>query len=200
MKIVRLRRNAFGENGYLLTADGKNAVAIDPGEEHAAQDAKNARLNVRYVLLTHGHGDHICGCGALQEAGAEVGCHVDEVRILCGRGNVAELLGVRVPPFTVDFTFRDGEKLFLCGMEIEVLATPGHTAGSCCFKAGSALFTGDTLFCGTAGRSDLPSGDGNALEKSLARIAALEGDWEVYPGHGCATTLDEERRRNPYLL
>lgn len=199
MKIERIRHNFFGENGYFLTEDGKNAVAIDPGDARARADAESLGLYVRFVLLTHGHYDHICGCACLQETGAKVGCLAGEEALACGEGNVASLAGVKVPPFTIDFTFRDGERLSLCGMDIEVLATPGHTAGSCCFKVGDALFTGDTLFRGNIGRCDLPTGDEGAMKKSLARITALAGDYTLYPGHLRVTTLEEERRSNPHL-
>lgn len=199
MTIIKIRPAGFAANCYLLTEDGKNAVAIDPALPSVVEEANRRGLTVRYALLTHGHFDHIGGCSALQAANAKIGCMDIERALATGKDNMGEYFGCNVPPFSVDFTFSDGETLTLCGVELRVLATPGHTAGSCCFLCGNALFTGDTLFCGDIGRTDLPTGSADALYESLRRLAELDGDFIVYAGHGADTTLVRERTHNRYL-
>ena len=96
-------------------------------------------------------------------------------------------------------TYAEGSRLKLAGLDISVLHTPGHTPGSVCLLADTAIFSGDTLFQGSCGRTDLPGGDWAAIGKSLARLAALEGNFWVYPGHGPSTTLRDEKKYNPYM-
>ena len=199
MEIIKIYPQGFASNCYLITADGKTAVAIDPAQPRVLDEAKRLELEVKFVLLTHGHFDHIMGCAALQRAGAKVGCHVREKTLALGSANMGEAFGIIVPDFTVDFTFEDGEILELCGVKFEILSTPGHTAGSCVFRAEDALFTGDTLFRGEVGRTDLPTGNEAELEISLQKLAAREGDYTVYAGHGEDSTLEREREENPYL-
>ena len=199
MTIHKIYPHGFASNTYFVTADGKTAVAIDPAQPRVFEEAEKLGLTVKYVLLTHGHFDHIMGCAALQKAGAKVGCHAKEKSLALGDANMGGAFGVKVPKFSVDFTFEDGEILELCGMRFEILSTPGHTAGSCSFRTQNALFTGDTLFRGDIGRTDLPTGDEITLEKSLKKLAALDGDYIVYAGHGEDSTLDFERENNLYL-
>lgn len=198
-KIYKIYPIGFAANSYLITADGKSAVAVDPAQPRILDEAKKRGLEVKYVLLTHGHFDHIGGCAALQAAGAKVGCLEAERALVTGKNNLAEEFGVPMSAFTVDFTFRDGDRLDLCGIHVRVVATPGHTAGGACFIAGDRLFTGDTLFAGDVGRTDLPTGSGVALTASLKKLYALEGDFVVCPGHGEDSTLSYERQFNGYI-
>ena len=199
MQIVKVYPQGFAANCYFVTADGTSAVAIDPAQPRVLDEARRRGLRVDRVLLTHGHFDHIGGCAALQAAGAKVGCLLEERPLVAGADNMAAAFGVPVPSFRIDFTVKDGEEVLLCGIPFRVMATPGHTAGSACFIAGDTLFTGDTLFAGGVGRCDLPTGDGAALSRSLRRLAALEGDYAVCPGHGDDTTLSYERAHNGWL-
>ena len=196
MQIYKIYPIGFAANSYLVTADGKRAVAIDPAQPRIVEEAKKRGLTVTHVLLTHGHFDHIGGCAALQAAGAKVGCLAGEEGLIAGSGNLAAMFGAPMPAFTPDFTFRDGEELALCGMRFCVIATPGHTAGGACFLVEGHLFTGDTLFAGSVGRTDLPTGDADALAQSVRRLYALEGDHTVHPGHEEDTTLERERTHN----
>lgn len=198
MTVHKIFPQGFASNSYLLTADGKRAVAIDPAQPRISDEAKKRGLEIRYVLLTHGHFDHIGGCAALQEAGAEIGCMEIEKPLVLGKDNMGEKFGVTVPPFRIDFTFRGGETFRSCGIELQVIATPGHTAGSVCFLSGDKLFTGDTLFEGTVGRTDLPTGSASALIGSVRGLYALKGDCIVFAGHGGETTLEHERRYNKW--
>lgn len=202
MKIYKIYPVGFAANSYLITADGKRAVAIDPAQPRILTEAKERGLSVEAVLLTHGHFDHIGGCGALFRAGARIGCHKDEARLASGEDNLASTLGggIKIEPFTIDFTFTDGQELSLCDLPVRVIATPGHTAGSACFLIGDTLFTGDTLFeCGY-GRCDLPTGSYASMEQSLQKLFALDGNYKLCTGHGEDSTLDSERKYNGYRL
>ena len=199
MQVFKIYPQGFAANSYLLTQDEKTAVVIDPAQPRIADEAKRRGLTVTHVLLTHGHFDHIGGCAALQAEGAKVGCLAMEAPLALGKNNMADYFGGHVPPFSVDFTFGDGDILSLDGMQFLVIATPGHTAGGACFCVGDHLFTGDTLFAGDIGRSDLPTGSGAQLTESVRKLYALQGDFTVCPGHGEDTTLEYERHNNGWV-
>lgn len=199
MQVFKIYPQGFAANSYFLTQDEKTAVVIDPAQPRIADEAKRRGLTVTHVLLTHGHFDHIGGCAALQAAGAKVGCLAEEAPLALGKNNMADYFGGHVPPFSVDFTFGDGDILSLNGMQFLVIATPGHTAGGACFCVGDHLFTGDTLFAGDIGRSDLPTGSGAQLTESVRKLYAIQGDFTVCPGHGEDTTLEYERHNNGWV-
>ena len=199
MQVFKIYPQGFAANSYLLTQDEKTAVVIDPAQPRIADEAKRRGLTVTHVLLTHGHFDHIGGCAALQAEGAKVGCLAKEAPLALGKNNMADYFGGHVPPFSVDFTFGDGDILSLNGMQFLVIATPGHTAGGACFCVGDHLFTGDTLFAGDIGRSDLPTGSGAQLTESVRKLYAIQGDFTVCPGHGEDTTLEYERHNNGWV-
>lgn len=199
MQVFKIYPQGFAANSYFLTQDEKTAVVIDPAQPRIADEAKRRGLTVTHVLLTHGHFDHIGGCAALQAEGAKVGCLAKEAPLALGKNNMADYFGGHVPPFSVDFTFGDGDILSLDEMQFLVIATPGHTAGGACFCIGDHLFTGDTLFAGDIGRSDLPTGSGAQLTESVRKLYALQGDFTVCPGHGEDTTLEYERHNNGWV-
>ena len=197
-KVVCVPAGALRANSYLVTADGASAVLIDCGGEEPLAEAERRGLRVAAVLLTHGHFDHIGSCAAAKRRGIPVGCAAAEERLIAAQPAFAAQLGLRVPPFAPDFTFSGGDSLAYGGLTFRVLATPGHTPGGVCFACGGALFTGDTLFAGSVGRTDLPGGSAAELRESLRMLFALEGDYTVYPGHDTATTLAYERKYNPF--
>ena len=205
MQIIRISPRGFGANTYVLTEDNQNAIVIDPASPRVESELLKLGLTARYVLLTHCHFDHVGGVGALQEGGAKVLCSKQEKPLVNTYADLFEHFGVpRTSVYRVDETFSDGEKKTLCDLSFEVIATPGHTVGSVCFlftdKDGKRyLFTGDTLFAGTIGRTDFPTGDLSALRKSLKKLANLDGDMPVYAGHEEETTLDRERKTNPFM-
>lgn len=199
MQVFKIYPQGFAANSYFLTQDEKTAVVIDPAQPRIADEAKRRGLTVTHVLLTHGHFDHIGGCAALQAEGAKVGCLAKEAPLALGKNNMADYFGGHVPPFSVDFTFGDRDILSLDGMQFLVIATPGHTAGGACFCVGDHLFTGDTLFAGDIGRSDLPTGSGAQLTESVRKLYAIQGDFTVCPGHGEDTTLEYERHNNGWV-
>ena len=166
MTVYTVPAGPLRANSYLITQDGENAVLIDCGGKEPLLFAKEKGLSVRYVLLTHGHFDHIGGCAAAQEAGAEVACLDKEAPLLSSRANLAADAGVPVPPFRADFTFRGGERLSLCGLTITVIATPGHTPGGACFVCDGCLFTGDTLFFGAWAARISPAGAARSCAKA----------------------------------
>lgn len=205
MQIIKIAPRGFGANTYVLTEDGQNAIVIDPAATRVESELIKRGLTARYVLLTHCHFDHVGGVGALQAGGAKVLCSAQEKPLIGTQADLFERFGAPRTPYVVNETFTDGEKKELCGMSFEVLFTPGHTSGSVCFlftsKEGKKyLFTGDTLFAGSIGRTDFPTGDIQAMRKSLKKLAALEGDIPIYAGHEEETTLDHERKTNPYLF
>ena len=198
MQIYTVPAGPLRANSYIVTEDGENAVLIDCGGEEPLAFAREKGIKIHTVLLTHGHFDHIAGCAALQHAGARIGAPAEELSLISSQGNLAAAMGFEIPSFRVDLTYRDKDVLGLCGVSFTVIATPGHTPGGVCFLAGDALFTGDTLFCGSVGRTDFPGGSAAALRGSIHKLFALEGDFTVYPGHDEPTSLDYERRYNPF--
>ena len=180
-------------NCYMAWAEGSDScILIDPGyvPEELLEQVRLQRKNLEAILLTHGHFDHV---GGVKQLVAETGCKV----YICAE-EVKQPLRYSDGLFYTD-TVADGDILRLAGLELKVIHTPGHTLGGVCYLCGDTLFSGDTLFAGTCGRTDLPGGDFKTIQASLQRLAALEGDLKVLPGHGMASSLDIERRYNPYM-
>ncbi len=182
----------LGANCYLLWED-QDCVAIDPGGEANLVLARlnEMSVNLRAIVLTHGHFDHV---GAVEALAKATGC-----RVCLPEADTVLPRQITSGPIPYTDLIRDGDVLRFGSIELQVISTPGHTPGSCCLKTGSWLFTGDTLFRGSIGRTDLPCGDWEQMAGSLKKLSALEGDLYVYPGHGDASTLDRERTFNPYL-
>ena len=193
MNIHTLTLGSFQTNCYILEEDGR-CLIIDPGyEPETLLQFVDARgLNIQGILLTHGHFDHV---GAVEKLVEAAGCPLYMHQADHSQPAVYKMLypltGKGNPVFV-----EEGDCL---PMGISLLETPGHTPGSVCYFTEDALFSGDTLFAGTCGRTDLPGGSAKALRGSLARLAALEKDYTVYPGHGESTTLAAEKRYNPYM-
>ena len=193
-------------NCYLVKdAETGESFAVDPGDYDDALAKTLREMGVerlKYILLTHGHHDHILGLQKLQDAfGGKIVMHESETAFLTD-----DSLSLRHPVFgslpraeRADLTVRDGDTIPFAGGEIRVLHTPGHTRGSVCYLLDDYLFAGDTLFQESVGRTDLPTGNTRQLLQSVRRLAALDGDYTVYPGHGPQTTLSHERNYNPYL-
>ena len=204
MEINVLPLGQLGTNCYIFHQKGSFKCGIvDPGDqgEQLAQWLKNRGLEPEAILLTHGHFDHILGIPGLRTAWPElpIYCHPADF----GAGETTNLFGQRFPTvssFGNITPYREGDRVTVAGVELEVLETPGHTPGSVTLRAEDVLFTGDTLFAGSMGRSDFPGGNTRQLFASLKKLAQLEGDYRVLPGHEAATTLDEERRSNVFML
>ena len=199
MKVIKVEPIGFASNSYILTADNKTAVVVDPYERRVLDVLKQNSLECKYVLLTHGHFDHVGLCGKLFGIGAAICCGEREKEYIFSSENREMLGGVNIPDFEISRTFRDGEKFNLCGIEFTAIHTPGHTAGSMCYLAEGCLFSGDTLFKCGVGRTDLPTGDYAELMSSVKKLFALDGDIKVYAGHGEDTTINFERQFNPFV-
>ena len=169
MEIIRLSPRGFGSNTYILTEDGKNAVVIDPATPRVDSELIKRGLTAKFVLLTHCHYDHVAGVEALQAGGATVLCGEKEKPLVGTQAELYELFSAPKTAYFINDTFADGETKTLCGISITALFTPGHTAGGVCYLVQDGgrkyLFSGDTLFAGTIGRTDFPTGDLGVLRQ-----------------------------------
>ena len=203
MQVERYTCGMFATNTYLVA--GKTAgtcLLVDPADNGAqlVRLLEQRGLYPEAVLLTHGHYDHILALTQLQQHWPElpVYCHPLDIPTETREYDMGMWFPT-VAAFSNLHHLEDGQALSPAGLEVTVLHTPGHTPGSVSFCVEDLLFTGDTLFCGSIGRTDFAGGDDQQMENSLRRLAALPGDWTVLPGHESTTTLERERRSNPYL-
>ena len=194
LNVHTLTLGAYQTNCYIIHDDrAKTCCVIDPGynPETVLEQVYSLGLTVEAVLLTHGHFDHV---GGVRDIAAETGCQV----YLCGED-------LRMPPqltagpLYYTNAYGEGDQLHLAGLDISVLQTPGHTPGSVCLLAENTLFSGDTLFAGSCGRTDLPGGSWEQMRSSLKRLSEIEANLWVLPGHGESTMLESEKKYNPYL-
>ncbi len=185
MNIQTLQLGELQTNCYLVSGDRDDVIVIDPGDDAAALLAALDGRHVAGVLITHAHFDHILGLSALP--GAPIYVHEADAAAMTDPSRCLARASRRLLPAT--HTVREGQVIPLSGIEFSVLHTPGHTPGSVCYQAGSALFSGDTLFSQGYGRTDLPGGSYSQLKKSLCRLLALSEPLRLYPGHGPAIDL-----------
>lgn len=193
-------------NCYLLACpETRQAMVIDPGGEsrRILEILRENDFTLKMVINTHGHFDHVGGNRALLEAtGAELLLHPADAAILQGAPDHAAMFGCRpIDPSPKPTRFLDdNEEVALGELRLKVLHVPGHSPGGICLLTDGRLFSGDTLFAGSIGRTDLPSGDQAALMRALRdRVLTLPDETLVYPGHGPETTIGRERRHNPFL-
>ena len=197
MLIKTLPVGQLETNCYVVTDENALVCAvIDPGDESNTilDYIEDNKLSCKAILITHAHFDHVSAVNAMLEVtGAELYmCEKDLELAKTGAS------GRFTPPENTHF-YKDGDEVKVAGLTFKVMETPGHTPGGVTLICGDALFTGDTLFRGSCGRTDLPGGDMRAELRSLKRIASLEGDYEVYPGHAESSMLSIEREHNPYV-
>ena len=191
-------------NCFILSARSGECAVIDPGE-FPAVDRKLRSMGISelsYILLTHGHFDHIGGAKKLKESygGKIVISREDEKFFTDPSLSLGGDFGmIEDFPEKADLTIADGDTIMLGECAIKVMATPGHTIGSVCYIADDLIFSGDTLFASSCGRTDFKTGNSMQMMKSLKALSYLPGDYQVLPGHMEFTTLETERKRNPYI-
>ena len=196
----------FGENCYILYDDvSKETAIIDPGGSfrQIVDFIERKELNVKYILLTHSHADHI---GALQDLLDKY----DDVELIASSRerkvlnnpmyNLTTRFNMKHTQFEATKYVEDKDTIKMGDYTITFYLTPGHTAGSMCIGVGDMLFTGDTLFAGSIGRTDLPTGSFDEISKSLVKLASMDEYLTILPGHGPSSTIGQEKRTNPFLV
>ena len=187
--LKKIMVGAFQANCYVLGhPESREGLVIDPGAEplRIIQEITKSSLKIIYILITHAHMDHVGGVGELRR--------ITKAPVLV---HALDVPGLGARP---DGTLTDGQEITLGTYRIKVIHTPGHSPGGVCFQAPGAVFTGDTLFAGSIGRTDFPGGDHQGLIQGVVRkIFPLGDDLRIYPGHGPASTIGRERRTNPFF-
>jgi len=205
LKFKRLPLGIYQANCYIIWDEqSKKAAVIDPGGdfEELNKFIENNKLFVQYILLTHGHGDHI---GAVADARenykAEVMIHMDDYDMLKNTNkNYSSQMGYNKIEIEADKKIVDGDIINIGAISMEIIHTPGHTRGSICIKCDNVVFSGDTLFAGSIGRTDLGGGSFEDIIGSIKnKLLTLPDNTEVYPGHGPSTTIEIEKKHNPFL-
>ena len=194
-----------GTNCYILKDNNSSeGMIIDPGDntERILAYIKANDIDVKLIALIHGHFDHIGAVEELRQSLAvPVAVHeADADMITDGRKNLSAFMGAIVETEPADIILRDGDCISFGKCSLRVISTPGHTRGGICLHGGGALFSGDTLFAGSIGRTDFPEGSLEEIIKSIqTRLAKVEDMVKVFPGHGPATNMGIERESNPYM-
>lgn len=199
MKLYHITTGLLKVNTYfLVNEDTKDAVIVDSGENYnlIKKTEIDLGIKIKYALYTHGHFDHAGSAKKLQDDGVKICISKTDAKKLLNDENLAKNFGRKFGYCTADITFSDGDVLILCGITFKVLETPGHTDGSVTFMVDDMLFTGDTLFYGTVGRTDFITGSRTEMINSIKKLFALSGDYSVYPGHDEFTSLAAERKNN----
>ena len=206
IKIGRMMLGVCQTNCYFVYREGSSKVIfIDPADygEQIYKAMKDNGFEVVAILLTHGHFDHIWGCSRLRQlTSAPVYAYEGEEKVLLSADlNVSAGAG-RACTVKANTLLKDGEEVTVEGMTFKLIATPGHTQGSCCyyFEEANMLISGDTLFEESVGRTDLPTGSMSTLVRSVKdKLFVLPDDTVVYPGHGDSTTIGHEKKYNPFI-
>ena len=206
MKVEKFVTGIISTNCYLvINEDTKQAVVIDPAAcpSYLMSHIKSEGLKIEAILLTHGHFDHILAAEAIRDRYQIpiYACQKEEKTLQDPKIN---LTAYHMDSYTLkaDVYLTDLQVVELAGFSVQMIETPGHTVGSCCYymKDEGVLFSGDTVFCGSVGRTDFPEGSTAAIVESLHRLLdALPDDTEVYPGHDASTTIGYEKRYNPFV-
>ena len=194
LKIHVLPLGDYQTNCYIVHEENStDCLIIDPGYEPEIISSylEEKGLTPEAILLTHCHFDNV---GAVKDLAAQYDC-----KVFLDKKELAMPPMLTNGPLYYTDGYGDGDTLTLAGIPIQVLETPGHTPGSVCLIMEDTLFSGDTLFAGSCGRTDLPCGDARAMRDSLRRLAALSENYRVCPGHGPSSTLNREKKTNPYL-
>lgn len=202
LEIIKFVVGELSTNCYLLKS-GEEGVIVDPGAEgeRIVKRVKDLELRLKYVLNTHGHFDHIAANDFIRErTAAKVAIHnLDAENLESSSKNSSILLGWDLKQNPADIFLEEGDVLSFGFHSITVLHTPGHTPGSVSFSVGDRIFSGDLIFAGSIGRTDLPGGSSKAMRESLKRLRELSEETIIYPGHGPETSVKREIESNPFL-
>lgn len=202
MKVISEKFGSMDNNCSLIIDEKTNQSAlVDCNEFSQKMIDMIGDTDLKYILLTHGHFDHIIGVKSVKEKyGAQVVISKeDEPMLNSAKLSLAVFCNAPQNNVDADIIVKDGDEITLGETKIKVMATPGHTSGSVCYIAENCIFSGDTLFYCSCGRTDFPSGSPEQMMSSLQKLKALDGDYRVYTGHNNLTTLDFERKNNPYM-
>ncbi len=203
MRVKTLIVGELSENCHILIDNRGDCLIFDPGDEaeRIIGEIKSQNLSPKAVLLTHGHFDHIMATNSIKK---EFNIPViigecDEEMLSDDLKNASALIGFHVDKIIADKKVNDNEVIDIGSFRIKVISTPGHSKGSVCYVIDNLMFSGDTLFKNSVGRSDLFGGNAMRLMQSLEKLKNLEGDYEIFSGHGQNTTLFQEKNQNPWL-
>ena len=208
MILEMLTLGALYTNCYIAgCSETREGLIIDPGFDRDTEAEKvltrveQHRLEVKYIVNTHGHPDHTAGNGLLKDAtGAPIVIHeLDAPKLTDSSKNLSLLFGLHVTSPPADQTLKEGDIIQTGKVQLKVLHTPGHSKGSIALLGDNVVFTGDTLFAGSIGRYDFPDASYKEIMNSLKRLATLPDHLKVYPGHGPTSTIGHEKRSNPFL-
>ena len=204
IKINSYDQNMLQENTYILLDEASNeGIVVDPGCYPPAMKTMLATFSkLKYIVLTHGHGDHIAAIDELREdyPDAIVVAGVRERDLLNdSENNGSKQFASHLIQLEANLYVKDGDTLKLGETEYQFIETPGHTSGGICMYGDQTIFTGDTLFFHSIGRTDFYSGNPTEMKSSLARLMTLPDDTVVYPGHGLSTTIGNEKKGNPFV-
>jgi hydroxyacylglutathione hydrolase len=203
--IKRLVVGSLSANCYIVGSEAAGeGLIIDPGgnAEDILQAISDSGLEIKIIVLTHGHSDHIAALYDIQDrTGAEVAIHTADAQFLRGRGTHSTMFGIAYKtPEPPDRLLNEGDIIDIGGLHFSVLHTPGHTPGSICLLSDDKVFTGDTLFYRGIGTTLMPGSSRRQLIDSIhTRLMVLPDNTTVYPGHGRETTIGAERQNNPFL-
>lgn len=202
MKVISEKFGSMDNNCALIIDEKTNQSAlVDCNEFSQKMIDMIGDTDLKYILLTHGHFDHIIGA---RDTKAKYGAKVvisseDKPMLSSSKLSLAAFCNAPQNDVEADVVVADGDEITLGDTVIKVMSTPGHTLGSVCYIAENCIFSGDTLFYCSCGRTDFPSGSPEQMMSSLQKLKALDGDYKVYTGHNNLTTLDFERKNNPYM-
>lgn len=204
LRVEQLSLGPMGTNCYVVRADAASdqAAVVDPSGDAAELRLELARLGAGCagILVTHGHWDHLLGVADLAEGTGAPVYMAEGERALLERPGAFAPPGLALRPYTPDVLLQGGETIEVAGIAFDVLSVPGHSPAHLAYRADRCLFSGDVLFAGSVGRTDLPGADWDTLVASIRSLVdELPPETAVYPGHGPVTTLGAELARNPFL-
>lgn len=205
MEVIRMPAGIYAANCYIIYDENtKEGIVVDPGgdEDDIINRIEKLGLSIKYIVLTHGHGDHIAGVKGIKDfTGAKVAIHKDDAYLLRdGRKNLSSIMAMGTVEFEPDMLLDENDVIEFGNLRCEVIHTPGHTPGGITLRIGDSLFTGDTLFAGSIGRTDFEGGSFDSIINSIkTKIIVFPDDTKVYPGHGPTSSIKMEKAFNPFL-